>query len=46
MIYLMEKEQSIDECTLYTLKNLLNHSLEQNWYKNSRNDSIEIYSKP
>ncbi|CAF5026175.1 unnamed protein product, partial [Rotaria sp. Silwood1] len=47
MFYLIDKEQSIVECTRYTLKIILNHSSGQELYqKNIKNNLIEIYSKP
>jgi hypothetical protein len=47
MFYLIDKDQSIVECTRYTLKNLFNHSIGQDLYeKNLKNDLIQIYSKP
>ncbi|CAF1289857.1 unnamed protein product [Rotaria sordida] len=47
MFYLIDKEQSIVECTRYTLKTILNHSIGQELYqKYLKNDLIQIYSKP
>ncbi|CAF3405429.1 unnamed protein product, partial [Rotaria sp. Silwood2] len=47
MFYLIDKEQSIVECTRYTLKTILNHSIGQELYqKYIKNDLIQIYSKP
>jgi hypothetical protein len=47
MFYLIDKEQTIVECTRYTLKNLFNHSIGQDLYQKSvNNELIEIYSKP
>ncbi|CAF1383325.1 unnamed protein product [Rotaria sordida] len=46
MFYLIDKEQSIVECTRYTLKTILNHSIGQELYqKYLKNDLIQIYSK-
>ncbi|CAF1500441.1 unnamed protein product, partial [Rotaria magnacalcarata] len=47
MLYLIDKEQSIVECTRYTLKNILNHSIGQEIYqKHIKNELTQIYSKP
>jgi len=47
MFYLIDKKQSIVECTRYTLKNLFHHSIGQDLYQKSiKNNLIQIYSKP
>ncbi|UJR28997.1 hypothetical protein I4U23_010215 [Adineta vaga] len=47
MFHLIDKEQEIVECTRYTLKLILNHSLGQELYqKHLNNDLIQIYIKP
>lgn len=47
MFYLIDKEQSIVECSFYSLKNLFNHPVGQDLYqKTNENDLIQIYSKP
>jgi len=47
LVYLIDKDQHIVECTRYTLKTILNHSIGQELYqKHPKNDLIQIYSKP
>lgn len=47
MVYLIDKDQSVVECTRYTLKNILSHSIGQELYqKHITNDLVAIYSKP
>ncbi|CAF0715627.1 unnamed protein product [Adineta steineri] len=47
MFYLIDKNQHIVECTHYTLKTILNHSIGQEFYqKYLKNNLIQIYSKP
>jgi hypothetical protein len=47
LFYLIDKQQNIVECTRYTLKNLLNHSIGRELYeKHPENNLIQIYSKP
>lgn len=47
MFYLIDKQQSIVECTRLTLTNIFHHSLGQNLYeKHSKNNLLQIYAKP
>lgn len=47
MLYSVDKEQSIVECTRCTLKTILNHSIGQELYqKHIKNDLIRIYLTP
>jgi hypothetical protein len=47
MFYLIDKEQSIVECTRSTLKSLFQHPIGQDFYqKHPKTDFLQIYSKP
>ena len=47
MFYLIDKEQSIVECTYYTLKTIFNHTIGQELYQKYLKDNlIQIYVKP
>ena len=47
MVYLIDKQQSIVECTRSTLKSLFQHPIGQDFYqKHPKTDFIQIYSKP